>query len=94
MKKRKGNYLLTQEEYLLLQTIVHRYTDICEYMRQKLLNKELISTQQIVKKYCVSRQTVYRIQKTGILSPIIKHRSYYFDAEETRDFFLKYWRKN
>lgn len=94
MKKRKGHYLLSENEFVLLQTIVERYTDICEYIRQKLLNRELLSTQQIVEKYCISRQTLYRLQKAGMLSPVIKHRCYYFDAEEVRVFFMKYWGKS
>ena len=93
MKKRRGSYHLTEQEFQTLQTIVEQYIDICEYVRQKLLNRELLSTQQIVDKYCISRQTIYRIQKAGILIPILKHRTYYFDAEETKAFFNKYWGK-
>ena len=90
MKKRKGNYLLSHEEFMLLRTAVTQYTEISAYIRKKLLQKELLSTKQIVEKYCVSRQTMYRFQKAGVLLPIVKHRSYYFDADEAREFFLRY----
>ncbi|WP_410221254.1 helix-turn-helix transcriptional regulator [Pedobacter sp.] len=73
-----------------MQRIVNQYTEISGYIRKKLLQKELLSTQQVSEKYCISRQTIYRNLKAGILLPVVKHRSYYFDADEARAFFLKY----
>ncbi|MCJ0743636.1 helix-turn-helix domain-containing protein [Pedobacter montanisoli] len=90
MKKRKGYYLLSHEEFTLLQTAVTQYMETSAYIRKKLLQKELLTTKQVAEKYCVSRQTLYRFRKAGILLAIVKHGSYYFDADETREFFLRY----
>ncbi|WP_199119369.1 helix-turn-helix domain-containing protein [Pedobacter sp. ASV28] len=93
MKRKKGNYVLTEREFILLQSMIEQYGFICEYVKQKLLGVHLLSTQQLVEQYCVSRQTVYRICKAGFLLPVVKHRCYYFDAEEAKDFFFNYWGK-
>lgn len=61
--------------------------------RQQVSKTELLTTKQIVAKYFVSRQTVYRLNKKGLLPALTKFKQYYFDADTAAAFFANYWRK-
>lgn len=94
MKTRKKEVRLSKEMEHHLYTLLERYEVLSKYVEKTLFDKELLSTAQIVDKYCVSRHTIYRMQKAGLLLPKVKNRSLYFDAYETQTFFKQYWRRN
>lgn len=91
---RKKQLILQAEILEVVVEILNRYAHVSQYVEQKMFEKELLSTNQVAEKYFVSRHTVGRLSRSGQLKPIIKHRSYYFDAEETSNFFAQYWNKN
>jgi predicted DNA-binding transcriptional regulator AlpA len=94
MKTRKKELKFSEELESNLYLLLERYEFLSRYVEQTLINSELISTAQIVEKYYVSRHTIYRMQKAGLLLPKVKTRSLYFDANETNIFFNHYWRRN
>jgi DNA invertase Pin-like site-specific DNA recombinase len=93
MKKEKNGYQISKQELELILTTIQNYAQIQEYIKQKLLKRELLSTEEVAKKYCISRYTIYRLQKKNILIPVLKNRTFYFDSDETNIFFSKYWNK-
>jgi|GEM_PF-2320946 len=90
MKKRKNNYILSQDEFKSLCENHIQYMILLDYVKQKVLYPDLISTPQIVEKYYVTRQTVYRLVKSGLIKPIIKHRTNYFNTNDVEKFFEQY----
>ncbi len=93
MKKAKQTVQLPRKTAKQLQELLLNYQILNEYILRKMSERELINTNQIVEKYFVSRHTVYRFVKFGYLIPILKHRTLYFDAEHTAEFFANYWRR-
>lgn len=93
MKKVKKSIVLPIKSAKQVQYILLQYQSLNEYVLRKLTKRELISTNQIVEKYFVSRHTVYRLTKLKHLEAIIKYRTLYFDAEDTEEFFANYWRR-
>lgn len=92
MKKRKKNYILSEDELKLLHDNATQYSVLLDYVKQKIHTVELITTNQIVAQYHVTRQTIYRISKSGLLKPIFKYRAYYFDIKDVEKFFEQYRR--
>jgi len=92
MKKRKKNYILSEDELKLLHENVTQYSVLINYVKQKTLNTDLITTQQIVNQYHITRQTLYRLIKSELLKPVIKYRAYYFDIKDVEKFFEQYRR--
>lgn len=90
MKKRKNNYILSQDEFKIICENHTQYAVLLDYFKQKVLSADLISTPQIVAKYYITRQTLYRLCKSGLLKPILKHRTYYFDNDDVEKFFEQY----
>lgn len=88
MRKKK---LIQQAEILdVVIEVLNRYAHVSQYVEQIMFKKELLSTNQVAEKYFVSRFTVDRMRKSGRLNFVVKHRSYYFDPEETHKFFEQY----
>ena len=90
MKKIKDNYILTKDEFIVLYHSVMNYATLFDYVKHKILTGELISTSQVIAQYHVTRQTLYRIIDRGLLKPVFKYRTYYFDADDVRKFFQNY----
>jgi len=87
--------LIPQAEILdVIIELMNRFVHVNEYVQQKMFERELLSTNQVAEKHCISRHTVGRLCRAGHLKPIVKHRSYYFDAEETQRYFEQYWQRD
>ncbi len=93
MKKKNQHYVLTQREFMLISNLIEQYSLVCDYVKQHLMSRQLLSTEEVSSRYSVSRHTIYRLQRAKRLVPIARHRCYYFDATETEAFFQKYWQR-
>jgi hypothetical protein len=90
MKKHKGNVILSEDEFRSFFDLASQSAFFFNYIRQKLTEKELLSTSQVVKKYHTTRFSLYRLIKKHSLQPIFKYRSYYFDKDEVEAYFKSY----
>lgn len=90
MKKRKDNYILSKDEFIVLYHYIITYAPLFDYMKHKILTGELMSTQQVIAQYYITRQTLYRFINRGLLKPVFKYRTYYFDADDIKKFFQNY----
>ncbi|RWU10572.1 helix-turn-helix domain-containing protein [Pedobacter chitinilyticus] len=90
MKKIKDNYILTKDEFIVIYHSVINYATLFDYMKHKILTGELMSTPQVIAQYYITRQTLYRIIDRGLLKPVFKYRTYYFDADDIKKFFQNY----
>lgn len=90
MKKSKGKNKLTKRDIIILKELSANFEQITVYIQTKLFPKEFITTTEIVKKYNVSRQVVYRMRNEGKLNVRFKRKVLFFDAEETNRIFRAY----
>lgn len=90
----KANYSpVAPAAYLLLLDIAAAYKDHDAFIQQVIAQRQLLTTQEVANTYLVSKRTVYRLNKAGLLPATVKKKHYYFDGAMVAAFFSTAWRK-
>ena len=90
MKFKKSQLFLTRAEAKTMKNVYEAFQNLSTYVLSRLHFRELLTTKQVMEMYHVTRTTLYRIRKAGLLVPVLKYRTYYYDAKEARAFFAMY----